>query len=228
MRRVTVGAVVNNWRMLPEERTALFRVARIARLIYRFLCQQLRSGGTVRVVAVRTGDLTFKDRMAREAMNLRALVLVAAKADFRLRELAHHLLVWIVRLVAIGTGEPVCFMGTACPQSFWSNLAFVAGEASGIAAFDGGLFLRFGAEDYVRGAATGIFLVLRALAMATLATGSARIAFDSVLRLINRQHGSAPALVVAHRALLVAFQGPIGLCFDGHQASQAQCQGTSR
>ena len=43
MRRVTVGAIVDDWRMLPEERTALFRVARVARLIYRFFCQQLRS-----------------------------------------------------------------------------------------------------------------------------------------------------------------------------------------
>ena len=43
MRRMTVGAIVDDWRMLPEERTALFRVARVARLIYRFFCQQLRS-----------------------------------------------------------------------------------------------------------------------------------------------------------------------------------------
>ena len=161
-------------------------------------------------------------------MDLCALVLVAAKTDFRLRELAHHLLVWIVRLVAIGTGKPVCLMGAACPQSLWSNLALVAGEASGIAVFDGGLFLRFGAEDYVRRAGTRIFLVFGALAMATLATGSARVAFHSMLRLVDRQHGSAPALIVAHRALLVAFQGPIGLSSNGRQAGQAQCQGTNR
>ena len=161
-------------------------------------------------------------------MNLCALVLVAAEADFRLRELAHDFLVWIVRLVAIATGKPVCLMGTACPQSFWSNLALMTGETSGIAALDGGLFLRFRAEDYVRRAATRIFLVFGTLAMATLASGSARVAFHTVLRLINRQHGSAPALVVARRALFVTFQGPIGFCPDGHQSGKAQCQDTNR
>ena len=63
VRCVAIRTVVDNWRMLPKERTALLRVARVAGLVHRFLYQQLRSRRSVRVVAIRTGHLTFEDRV---------------------------------------------------------------------------------------------------------------------------------------------------------------------
>src|ERR1017187_3598865 len=44
VRRVAIGAIVHNRRMLPKEGTALFCVARVTRLIDRFLHEELRAG----------------------------------------------------------------------------------------------------------------------------------------------------------------------------------------
>src|SRR5665213_358895 len=104
VRRVAVGAVVSHRSVLTQERTALLCVARIAGLVHRLFHQQLRSRRSVWVVTVRTAHLALENRMPRETMHLRALVLVATEANLRLRQLVHHLLVGIVRLVAIGTG----------------------------------------------------------------------------------------------------------------------------
>lgn len=43
VRRVAIGTVVHNRRMLPEEWSPLFRVAGVAGFVYRLLNQQLRA-----------------------------------------------------------------------------------------------------------------------------------------------------------------------------------------
>ncbi len=115
MRRMAVRAIINNRRVFPQEWTALLRVAGITGLIHRFLHQQLRPYRPVRIMAIRTGNLSLENRMAREAMNLCALILMATETNLGLRKLVHHLLVWIVCFMTIGASESVGFMRAACP-----------------------------------------------------------------------------------------------------------------
>ena len=98
---MAVGAVLNDGCVLPQERSALFRVAGVAGLGNGVLHHQARAGRTMRVVAVGAGDLAIEDRMSREAMKLGALILVATETDFRLGELIHHFLLGIVHLMAV-------------------------------------------------------------------------------------------------------------------------------
>ena len=64
MRRVAVGAILNDGGMLPQKWTTLFRMAGVAGLGDGVLNHQPRPRGTVRVVAVRTGDFAFEDGMS--------------------------------------------------------------------------------------------------------------------------------------------------------------------
>jgi len=63
VRRVAGRASVHNWLMLPQKRTALLCVARVTRLVDRLFYQKLRTVRAVRVVAARTRNFSFKDRM---------------------------------------------------------------------------------------------------------------------------------------------------------------------
>ena len=110
VRRVAVGAVLNDGGMLPQEWAALLGVAGVAGFSDGVLDHQPRSRGSVRVVAVRAGDLAFEDRMPGEAMKLGALVLVATEADFRLSKLVQHLLFGIMHFMAIRAGHALLFV----------------------------------------------------------------------------------------------------------------------
>jgi len=127
--RVAVGAILNDGRMLPQEWTALFRMAGVAGLSDGVLDHQPRAGGTMRVVAVGAADLAFEDRMSRKAMKLGALILVATETDFRLGELIQHLLFGIVHLMAIRAGEALLLMCTARPVGPRMDASFMAREA---------------------------------------------------------------------------------------------------
>ena len=59
--------------------------------------------------------------MPREAMKLGALILMALEAYFGLGELVQHLLIWVVRLVAISARHSVRLMLAARPVRSWKN-----------------------------------------------------------------------------------------------------------
>jgi len=112
---VAVGAVLNDGRVFPQKRSALFRVAGVAGLGDGVLHHQARASRTVRVVAVGAADFAFEDGMPGEAMKLCALILMATEADFRLGKLIQHFLFGVVHLMAIRAGEALLLVCTAGP-----------------------------------------------------------------------------------------------------------------
>jgi hypothetical protein len=72
MRVMAGGAIFHHRRMLIEERAAPFGMTLVAGLVDRALDQQLGIGGSVRVMAIRTGNLSFPKRHVSRAINLRA------------------------------------------------------------------------------------------------------------------------------------------------------------
>jgi len=60
---MTVRAVFTHGLVLPQERTAFFRVALVADLVDGVLHQLMRTGRAMRVVAIGTDDLAIPDRM---------------------------------------------------------------------------------------------------------------------------------------------------------------------
>src|SRR5450759_2839394 len=134
VRRVAVGAIVNDGSVLPEEGAASLRMAGVAGLVDRILDQQLRAGRTVRVVAVRARHLGgarqagHRQRVGRDATGLGALRFVAPEADFGLGRLAQHLLVWRMDAVAVGAGHAPAFMLAPGPVRPWENTRLVTLE----------------------------------------------------------------------------------------------------
>ena len=118
MGSVTIRAAVTNWRVFKQKRSALFRVALIAGLIYRVSLQQRVGRAPMGVVAVEAGDLAFRQGHVRTAHELGTLLLVASETDFvdtdlleqaALRELCH-------RIVAVAAGQILAVMGRSRPM----------------------------------------------------------------------------------------------------------------
>ena len=82
MRRMTIQTIFADRRMLPEERSSFFRMARIALFIYRIRDDQLWSDRAMRVVTIAAGHQTFTDRVMRSALNLRFHFEMASGANF--------------------------------------------------------------------------------------------------------------------------------------------------
>ena len=64
--------------------------------------------------------------------------------------------------------------------------------------------------------------------MTGLATGSAPIGLHTMLGLVDGEYRRSPTLVVAEGALLVAFQGSVGLCECGKRAEKYRNAGTDQ
>ena len=77
---VAVEAVFAHRRVLEQERPALLRVAGVAGLVDRVGLQQRLGDAAVRIVAIGAGDLPFRQRHVRAAVELGADVLVAGRA----------------------------------------------------------------------------------------------------------------------------------------------------
>ena len=110
---MAVGAVLNDGRVFPQKRSALFRVAGVAGLGDGVLHHQARASRTVRVVAVGAANFAFEDRMPRKAMKLGALILVATETDFRLGKFVQHLLLRVMHLVTIRARHALLLVCTA-------------------------------------------------------------------------------------------------------------------
>ena len=85
MRFMAVHAIFHHRRMLKQERATSFRMALVAGLVDRAFDQQLGIGSSMRVMAIRTGDLSFSKRHVRRALHLSASLEMALKADLHLR-----------------------------------------------------------------------------------------------------------------------------------------------
>ena len=115
VRRVTIRAVLRNRRVLPQERTALLRVAGVAGLIQRGLEQELRRHGPMNLVAGVAGHLRKAHWMHRRLVELRTLALVAGVTDLRLLSDRQNWIVRCVNLVAARAGDSVPAVRTTLP-----------------------------------------------------------------------------------------------------------------
>lgn len=110
-RRAVVGG---RW-VLPQERTAFFRVAGVASFVDVVLDKLFRSGGSVRVVATGAGHFAFIHRMVRQLVGICTLLLVACVTDFSLLSFDSNFVLCIVHGVARCTGDVIGGMRTTIP-----------------------------------------------------------------------------------------------------------------
>src|SRR5450759_4639642 len=82
----------------------------------------------MRVMAIRATHFALRNRMMRWPVDLRALLLVAGKANFRLGTFITHLVVCGVDFVAKGTCYVAALVCTSLPVRTFCIL-FVTGEA---------------------------------------------------------------------------------------------------
>lgn len=85
MRLMAVCAVLHNWRVFPQERTAPFGMAAQAILVGGALDELLGIRRSVRIMATCAGNFPFAVRHVRRALQLRAPHLVALQTQLRLR-----------------------------------------------------------------------------------------------------------------------------------------------
>ena len=130
MRDVAIAAIVRCRRMFPQKRPALFRMTGKTGLVNGVLDQQLRAGRSVRIVAIRTGNFARCDGMGGEVMNLRALRLVAGKADFALRLLREYLVLRLMNLMARCARNVVARMHASRPVTAFAGVVAVKARAA--------------------------------------------------------------------------------------------------
>ena len=99
VRHVAVAAIVVYRLVVMNKGTALLHVTRVAGLYNAISLDKLGPGRAMHVVAVGAGHLPFEYRMVRLAIDLRALLLMAGKADVRLGSLVTHLVLFCVDLM---------------------------------------------------------------------------------------------------------------------------------
>ena len=220
VRRVTVGAVVRDRLMFPEEWTALLRMARGTRLVDGLLDEELGTIGPVRVVTARTADFSFQDRVPREAMNLGLLCLVARCTHVDLGDRVQHFLLDRMPFVAVGTGNAVRFVLAPRPVRSRQNVGFMTVETGCISRGYRRKILGFGAKHHLWRLAARIALVLGAFAMTALAARGALVTLHTMLGLVDGEDRLAPRLIVAHGALFIAFQGSVDLRQCGPRAEK--------
>jgi hypothetical protein len=85
VRIMAVHAVLHDWRMLPDERAAPFRVAFITGLIHGGRDEKFWIRASVRVVAVGAGNLPLPHRHMRRPLELRPAHGMALEANLHLR-----------------------------------------------------------------------------------------------------------------------------------------------
>lgn len=129
---VAVQTTFPDWRMLPEERTAFFRVAGITSFIDGVSFQHRFRGGTVWIVAVHAGHFPFGQRHVRSLGKFGALLFMAGVTRFvdrffpekaGVRDLCH-------RVVAITASELVPAVRRVRPEDCIA--ALVTGEAHAV------------------------------------------------------------------------------------------------
>ena len=112
---MAVGAIIDNRTVFPEKRTALLGVAGVAGLVDRVLDEELRSRRSVRVVTIRAHHFADEYRMRRNAMDLRALRLVADETDIRLSKFGEDRVVGRMDRMAVTAGHTAALMLASGP-----------------------------------------------------------------------------------------------------------------
>ena len=117
VRVVAVQAAFHHGSVLPEERATLFRMTGVANLVHRVALQELGSGRTVRVVAIRAGQLSFPDRHVGGAHALGPTLRMALAAGGDLGRLGELTLIRDLfhELVAVDTAQVPGIVRTTLP-----------------------------------------------------------------------------------------------------------------
>jgi hypothetical protein len=96
MRVVTYRTVFADGLVVMYERPAFFHMAGVAGFIHAIAFHEFGTHGAMRIMAIRTTHLSLGYRMMRSAVDLRALLLVAGKANLGLGSLIADIVVRIV------------------------------------------------------------------------------------------------------------------------------------
>ena len=130
VRDVAIAAIIRRRWMFPQVRPALVGMTDVAGFVDCVFDQQLRSGRSVRIVAIRAGYFARCDRMSGEVMNLRALRLVTGKADFALRVLRERLVLRLVDFMARCARDVVAWMHASRPETAFAGVVAVKAGAA--------------------------------------------------------------------------------------------------
>ena len=168
VRRMAIGAVFDRRLMLPEKRAALIGVTLPAGFVDRVRLEQLRSGGAVRIVAVRADHFSGIERVRRNLQGIGPLFLVAGEALLLLRSARQQRVRRRVNRVAAVAGHAVRLMLSAVPAR--SIGALVAAQALGCARLFIGHGIRaLGVDDIGRRATLEIRIAVQMLLALTVA-----------------------------------------------------------
>jgi hypothetical protein len=115
MRIMAIGTAIADRLVLPQKRTALFRVATRARVIDSVAEQQMFSHRAMRVMAIAARHESFVERVMRSQLQLRALFLMTADTHGYLRGFAQYRVIRLVDVVAGDTGKTGELMLAAAP-----------------------------------------------------------------------------------------------------------------
>jgi len=199
VRRMTIGTVFGYRLMLPEEGATLFCMAIPTRFIDGIALDQFIACRTMGVMAVRTRHFADFNRVSRNLMDISTLLPMASNADLSLGKFAENLVHGLVSFVTAIACQATVLMLAAVPVGSLGPL--VTGQARlRPILFIGNRVDAFLEYDVGRGTAFDIRVALQmflAFAVTGLAGRGARIAFDAVLGLIDREDWRGLALIMA-------------------------------
>ncbi len=127
---MAIAAVLYDWLMLPEMRSALFLVALIAIVVDRGGSKHGFGAGAVRVMAVGARGFAFQNGMARGQSKLSLLSRVATGAIVQLSVRGQHGVTGSVAVVAATAGQVFLLVDAAQPKHL--GFFLVAGQTGGV------------------------------------------------------------------------------------------------
>lgn len=155
-------------------------------------------------MAIRTGHLSFWDRMVRRLVGIRTLLLVTGVTNLRLCLLVTHLVMAGMHLVTAGTSNIIGRVGASIPVHV---LATLMARCTNSTLFTGRQFRFFAKISFGSRTNLDAFRLVSmriALAMAAYTTRSASILGNTVLGLGDRQNRYGFIFVVATRTFRIA------------------------
>src|SRR5205823_10825541 len=174
------------------------------------LLHQDGSDRSVRGTAVRAPQLTDRQRMRRDPVDLGALRLVAREARLLLRQAVHDAILRRVDHMAGGAGNVATLVFAARPVLALS--ARVTAEAGFRLQVSGSCasYSKVDIDRRARRGAVGILDMRHARAVTGLAPRRAFIGLDAMRRLVDRQNRLGFRLVMAVRANRISLERSVG------------------
>src|SRR5450755_2717478 len=126
--RMAVGAIVDNRAVFPQERPAFLGMTGVAGFVDRVLDEKLRPGRAMRVMAIGAHYLAGKYRVRRNAVNLRALSLVAGETYIWLRGFGQNWIAGDMDRMAVAAGYIAALMLASGPMRARQDFWIVAGK----------------------------------------------------------------------------------------------------